>query len=84
MAPTLRQLIAERKGYLKELKSFLKECDTNLERIERKYKSLLARKDKVPELRDLEVLADLNVEFDAACTRYDNLFTEVLYAFERF
>lgn len=84
MAPTLRQLIAERKSYLRELKARLKDCDTALERLERKYKQLISRKEKVPELADMEKLAELNVEFDTACVQYDNHFTEVHYAFEHF
>ena len=67
---SLAQIIAERKTILKEMGSLLKLVDTELERIERKIRSLRARKLKVPEFKDFEKLADMGDELDQRLTQY--------------
>ncbi|MBA7709046.1 hypothetical protein ES703_117953 [subsurface metagenome] len=57
MAVSLSKLIADRRAYMRHLKRLEKAVDTELEKAERKIKQILARKIKVPEESDLEVVA---------------------------
>lgn len=58
----------------------MRKVDTEVERIERKIKSLLSRKIKVPEMKDFEKLAEYGVEFDNAVSAYYKHQDEVLEA----
>lgn len=57
MAVSLNRLIRERRVYVGQLRRMQKAVDSQLERVERKLKQMLARKLKVPEEADLETLA---------------------------
>lgn len=55
---SLNQVIRERKIVFRVLKRSLKQVDSELEKAERLINRVLSRKSKVPELADLESLAN--------------------------
>lgn len=70
---TVKQLIQERKKFIRLLKNQMRVIDTNQEKSERLLMRLLARKLKVPEDTDLKILSDQAQAISIALTAYIRL-----------
>jgi hypothetical protein len=67
---TLASVISERKRDLRLLAKKLKAVDTQLEKTERKIKSIRSRKIKVPEVKDLDELNGMSSQIDRLLDDY--------------
>jgi hypothetical protein len=70
MASSIKELIRARRNVLTQLNAALRTVDSEVEKSQRKIKSLKARKLRVPEIKDLEVLAQYGIQIDRALDAY--------------
>jgi hypothetical protein len=67
---TLAQVIASRRRDLRAIQKLMRAVDSAQEKSERKIKSLLSRKRKVPEIADLDSLVLAARDVDAKLSEY--------------
>lgn len=77
MAQSLSQLVATRKSVLRQLDQLLRKVDSSVETLQRSIKRLRGRKIKLPEVKDLEALAQTARELGTA---YESFSTGILNA----
>ena len=83
MAKTLFQVITERRSVLKQLHKLIVTVDSSVEKTRRKIKSLRARKNKVPEVQDLEYLTQLVIAIDRNLDTMTSGIREATAAFQQ-